>query len=305
MAVILFVVPDGNDYAKVTIDKHERLNSAQGSKVVFVGGSNLAYGLDSPSVEQALGRPVVNMGMNAYLGARFLLEEVAGALKAGDTVVLSFENEMFRVQSEFDAVDGRNTDIFMMVKTRPASWRFLPSGSQRQVLTAAPEVLQLKTLRILGDLAHWGREPKLLDRIETREGFNAHGDLVSHVGVAWPEPLDAGTNLAAYPLDPRIPVLLREFRTRLATQQVQVFLLPPPLPRGYYKAQQTAVEATKRELDRSVPGLRIAEPERYVFAESCFFDDIHHLTGECRIERTQLVIEDLRAALSAATRPPP
>jgi len=303
MGLILFVAPDGNDYAKVTIDKHERLESAQGSKLVFVGGSNLAYGLDSPSVEKALGHQVVNMGMNAYLGARFLLEEVAGSLKAGDTVVLSFENEMFRVQSEFDAVDGRGTDIFMMVKTRPASWRFLPSGLQRQVLAAAPEALQRKTLRMLGDLAHWGREPKLLDRIETRAGFNSHGDLVSHVGVAWSEPLDAGTNLAACPLDPRIPVLLREFRTRLEKRQVRVFLLPPPIPRGYYNAQQTAVEATKRELDRSVPGLRIAEPERYVFAESCFFDDIHHLTGECRLDRTRLVIEDLRTALGATTRP--
>lgn len=301
MAVILFVVPDGNDYAKVTLDKHTRLNAAQSPKLVFVGGSNLAYGLDSPSVERALGLHVANMGMNAYLGVHFVLEEVAASLKPGDVVVLSLENEMFRVQGEFDAANGRGTDVFMMVKTRPASWNFLPSLLQREVLAAVPEVVQRKTLRVLGDLAHPGREPSLMDRIETRGGFNAHGDLVSHIGVHWPEPLGAGTNLSACPLDARVPPILREFRERLKPRQVQVFLLPPPIPKGYYAAQQAPIEATKHAIDAAVPGLRIAEPSRYAFEESCFFDDIHHLTGECRMDRTKLVIDDLRTALGRTT----
>ena len=298
MAAILFVVPDGNDYAKVTLDKHARLDAAQSPKIVFVGGSNLAYGLDSPSVERALGRQVANMGMNAYLGVSFMLEEVAPALKPGDTVVLSLENEMFRVQGDFDAADGRGTDVFMMVKTRPASWAYVAETSQRQVLAALPEVVQRKTQRVLGDLVHFGREPKLMDRIETRGAFNSHGDLVSHIGVHWPEPLDPGTNLVACPLDPRVPPLLRRFQDRFQQRQVRVLLLPPPIPKGYYDAQRTAIEATKQAVDAAAPGLRIAEPARYVFPESCFFDDIHHLTGECRLDRTNLVIEDLRAKLS-------
>jgi hypothetical protein len=300
MAAILFVVPDGNDYAEVTLDKHARLATAKGPKIVFVGGSNLAYGLDSPSVERALGREVANMGMNAYLGLNFVLEEVAGALKPGDTVVLSLENEMFRVQRDFDAADGRGTDVFMMVKTRPASWAYVPETAQRRVIAALPEVVQRKTQRVLGDLVRFGREPKLMDRIETRAAFNSYGDLVSHIGVHWPEPLGPGTDLAACPLDARIAPLLRAFRDRFEKQQVRVLLLPPPVPKGYFEAQRAAIEATKRAIDEGVPGLRIADPSRYIFPESCFFDDIHHLTGECRLERTKLVIEDLQSALGAA-----
>ena len=153
----------------------------------------------------------------------------------------------------------------------------------------------------MGDLVHWGREPKLLDRIETRGGFNAYGDIVSHIGVTWPDPLDAGTNLLACPLDPRVPTLLREFKERLEKQQVRVLLLPPPIPKNYYQAQQSAIEATKRAIDEAAPGLRIADPSRYVFPESCFFDDIHHLNGECRLQRTALLIEDVRTALAATS----
>ncbi len=73
------------------------------------------------------------------------------------------------------------------------------------------------------------------------------------------------------------------------------------MPRNYYQAQVAAVDAAAREIDEALPGLRLEQPSRYVFPESCFFDDVHHLTGECRLERTNLVIEDLRSVLGAAS----
>ena len=246
MGFILFVLPDGNDYAKATLDKHHRLDSLPSPKLVFVGGSNLAYGLDSERVERAFGMPVVNMGMNAYFGLRFLLDEVIPSLKARDVLVLSLEAEMFRVQDQFNAADGRNTDLLMMVKTRPASLAYVPWPLRRRILEAIPEAVQLKTVRILGDLLHGGRAPKLLDKIESRAGFNAHGDLISHIGVEWSQPLDPGTNLVACPLDPRIPALLRESREQLEKRQVRLILLPAPMPRTYYQAQVAAVDAAAR-----------------------------------------------------------
>jgi hypothetical protein len=302
MAFVLFVIPDGNDYAQVTLDKHRRLDAAPGPKLVFVGGSNLAYGIDSAQVERALHRHVVNMGMNAYLGLRFLLNEVEPSLRSGDVVALSLEHELFRVQGEFDAVSGRDTDILMMLKTRPASFAYVAPAQRGAVAAAVPEVVQRKSLRVLGDLVHFGRAPKLMDTIETRAGFNELGDLVSHLGLVWPEPRDDGTNLLACPLDARVPGLLKDFRAQLAKRGVRVLLLPPPLPRSYFDKQREAIEATRRSVDAAAPGLGIAEPSRYVFADTCFFDDIHHLTGICRTERTALVIDDLRMALEASAR---
>lgn len=301
MAFILLVVPDGNDYAQVTLDKHERLDKLTGPKLVFVGGSNLAYGLDSPTVERALGRAVVNMGMNAYFGVRFMLEEVAPSLRAGDVVVLSLENEMFRVQDQFDAADGRNTDLLMMVKTRPASLAYVPWPLRRRIVAAIPEAVQRKTLRVLGDVVRSDREPKLMDKIESRAGFNAHGDLVSHIGMTWAEPLDRPPDLSSLPLEPRVFTLLHDFRERLDKQGVRLVFVPPPMPQQYYDAHVSSVQSAASALDRAVPGLRLAPQSRYVFPESCFFDDIHHLTGECRLVRTERVIEDLRSTLETAT----
>ena len=66
-------IPDNSLFA--SIDKHQRLSSIQESKVVLVGGSNLPFGIKSPLIEEALGMPVVNMGLHAGLGMNFILSD--------------------------------------------------------------------------------------------------------------------------------------------------------------------------------------------------------------------------------------
>src|SRR5688500_9034323 len=64
IAGVVFLVPEGNDYGLATVLKHDRLARDVPRKIVFIGGSNLAFGMDSGMVEKATGLPVVNMGMN-------------------------------------------------------------------------------------------------------------------------------------------------------------------------------------------------------------------------------------------------
>src|SRR5688572_19607287 len=76
MALFVLVVPEVNDYHRASVTKHQRLSALPSPKIVLAGGSNLAFGIDSQMIEKATGRKVVNMGMDGYLGARFLLAEV-------------------------------------------------------------------------------------------------------------------------------------------------------------------------------------------------------------------------------------
>ena len=54
----------------------KRLKSIDGPKVVLIGNSNVAFGVDSALIEDALGMPVVNMGLSAEFG-NDLLERIA------------------------------------------------------------------------------------------------------------------------------------------------------------------------------------------------------------------------------------
>lgn len=306
MLALLVGLPDGNDFAGATLDKHARLQAQDGPKVVFVGGSNLAFGLDSAAVEQALGVPVVNMGMNAWLGLRFMLNEVRGALRPGDTVVVALEYEAWFLPGAFDGVEGAGPDQLMLLKVRPASSAYL--GSTTQVLGVAraiPYAAQQKTLRLLeaGLDRLQGQSPvlSLIERVETRGGFNRHGDLVSHLGVAWPHPLEPGIDLSRKQPDPRVLDLLREFHREMAAQGVTVLVVPPPAPESYYQQHRAAIDALFAHLRQGGPA-GVPDAGRYAFPIARFFDNFNHLDAEGRALRTRQVIRDIGPLMPDAAR---
>jgi hypothetical protein len=63
-----------NSFVGVLDEKVERLASIEGKKIVVVGGSSVAFGLDSALMEEYLGMPVVNFGLYAAIGTKAMLE---------------------------------------------------------------------------------------------------------------------------------------------------------------------------------------------------------------------------------------
>src|SRR5258708_4132609 len=79
--IILFLLPalrDPNDYLGASAEKEKRENSISRPKIILVGGSNLAFGINSEIIEKEFKMPVVNMGLHAGLGLEFTLNEAIG-----------------------------------------------------------------------------------------------------------------------------------------------------------------------------------------------------------------------------------
>ena len=55
-------------------NKHTRLKSITEEKIVLIGGSSLAFGLDSKKLEEYVGKPVVNYGLYATIGTKAMLD---------------------------------------------------------------------------------------------------------------------------------------------------------------------------------------------------------------------------------------
>src|SRR5436190_21804250 len=83
------------DYLGAARSKQERLHHLGSPKVVVIGGSNAAFGIDSETLERGLCKPVVNMGLHAALGFRYMTAEVVDQLGAGDVVIVTLENSNF------------------------------------------------------------------------------------------------------------------------------------------------------------------------------------------------------------------
>ena len=93
-------------------EKYGRLNSLEGEKIVVVGGSSVAFGLDSAALEREVGMPVVNFGLYANLGTKLMLDLSRSGIGEGDIIVLAPEmNDQtlslyFNSETTMQALDG-------------------------------------------------------------------------------------------------------------------------------------------------------------------------------------------------------
>lgn len=97
-----------NAFPAVLIDKHEYANSISSPKIVLIGGSNVAFGINSALLSKRTNLPVVNMALLAPLGIHFILSDAAKYINNGDIVIMSFEYDIAvkgDIESQLYAVD--------------------------------------------------------------------------------------------------------------------------------------------------------------------------------------------------------
>ena len=77
------------------IDKIQLLETAQSPRIILIGGSNLSFGIDSSLIEEELGYNLVNTGIHATIGLKFMMDSVIDHVRPGDIVVLIPEYSQF------------------------------------------------------------------------------------------------------------------------------------------------------------------------------------------------------------------
>ena len=93
-------------------EKYRLLSETEEPKIVVIGGSSVAFGLDSPMVEKHLGMPTVNFGLYANLGTKLMLDLSRSGIGSGDIVVIAPEiNDQtlslyFNQETAMQALDG-------------------------------------------------------------------------------------------------------------------------------------------------------------------------------------------------------
>ncbi len=281
-----------NSYMAVIRDKMHRLARLPSPKLVLVGGSNMAFGMDTPQLERSLGLPAVNMGLHAGLGVGLPLRLIRPHLKQGDVVVLSFEYECLTGST---ARQGSQA-LHLIEHHRPALW-YVPPSKGKAVLDEAHLIAggwaRTALRRITGDpRTHWRGA-------YCRQAFNPEGDAVHHrrYGSAWrrtqPGPDEEGILITPVPIiTPRQRGLraagreLQDF-VRYAEQRGAVVLYSfPPQPAENLELSRDYMD-TYYDAVAACDGLIILDrPDTVAYEWADFFDTVYHLTRSGAVKRT-------------------
>lgn len=282
----------GNEYWAATVDKHARLAATPAPRLVLVGDSNLAFGIRSERLEQALGRPVVNMAMAGNWQPEWALREVEDALRPGDWVVLSFAPDWWDMTSP-----PHMPKVYTLARVRPAALLDYDDWETVQVLLdeglriSGPigAALFRRLAGVTGDTRY--RTPPY-----TRDSFNGYGDVTGHHVAARRQP----------PRD--VPVMdfetyqgffdgLDAWARAREAEGVRVVYTPPPVAESHYERNRDLLGRLDALLRRETSIPLTHRQSEMLYPEADIFDSAYHLTEEASARRTDELAEALQRLL--------
>lgn len=295
---VVFVGPS-NHYIAAVKDKERLLASAPSPRLILVGGSNLAFGVDSSRLQAGLGDQykVVNMGLHAGLGLDFILAETLAEVRKGDVVVLSPEYAILW----FDA--PQPVELAQAIYHRPQAWRNVPADKRLWLLGAAAVEAPGPMLHELASSVAYKIVPSISSRrqhVYYRDAFNPYGDNVA----AWDLPGALSVPKDASPENPSLERMrsslraMERFAQHSEGRGAQVAFSFPPVPEYWWELNQQDVYLTQRMLASETGLTVIGAPDREVYAEADFFDSADHLRGSAVHRRTQQMLSALEQWLS-------
>lgn len=95
IAIFIILPKDDSNYMASLIDKHNLLKQENEERIIFVGGSNLAFGLDSQEIQKYTNKRVINTALHAGIGLKFMIRDIEPFLKTGDVVIIVPEYSHF------------------------------------------------------------------------------------------------------------------------------------------------------------------------------------------------------------------
>jgi hypothetical protein len=284
--------PAYDGYLTASVRKHERLERLAAPRIVFVGGSATAFGVDSPRVERELGRPVVNMGLYFPLGLEFMLNEVREDLRPGDVVVISPEYPLLFFDASADSLK-------QLLAVHPRALRWLGPGQVRSYLDQVHKPLGASARRALVEWLR-GPEPAAPSRPPySLDSFNDQGDVVAHHGMQGRE-IGRNPNVPGTPDDPRFRghlERLRRFDRECRSRGISCFLSYPAVVQEGLEGRRAAFDAVTRSLEEDLPMAKLHGPEEMIFPAALFFDTEEHLSYEGKERRTRVLIDALKSRL--------
>lgn len=270
-----------SDYMAAIIDKHRQAENIRSPKIIFAGGSNLAFSINSNLLEKEIGLPVINMGLHAGLGLSFILNELKFTAHEDDIIFFSVEYFM-ETNGAYDL--KKNAEYFY-----PPSQNFFISNYSLE----AKEYIRNKQQILQNIISHNNRNIDDDDTtIYSRKSFNDKGDITSHLNKISYASLGGFTNFTNKSWEGIIE--LNSFSEYAKQKKINSFFLFPTYSLSAFNKNYRAIKLLEEDLRKLLDIEILGTSIDFAYPDSLFFDSIYHLNKEGREKRTRALIEIIK-----------
>lgn len=247
------------------------------------------YGLDSALIEKELKMPVINLGLHAGLGLRFILTDISNEIRSNDIIMLSPEYQFFLDKS---STYGEYSLMQALFVVYPEGFKKLDFMQSLHLITFLPQVV-INKLRfsILAYLRKSLNIPQPLD-YAYRDGFNQYGDYIKHLNQDYrgspPIPYDnrkSEVNMVSIKF-------ANEFYKMVLSKGAKMYMIHPPYQKRAYEMNDTILTKLNEEFNHSLKIPIISKAKDYLFEDNFLLDSPYHLNKVGREIRTRRVIQD-------------
>lgn len=295
VGAIIFATPPVYDdtFVGELQEKYERLKGIEERKIVVVGGSSVAFGLDSEMMESELGCKTVNFGLYADLGTKLMMDLSRSQVHEGDVFILAPElsrqtlSLYLNGETTLQAMDGK----YSMLKSSDsedyetyigASWK-MAAGKLNYLLS--------------------GKRPQNSGAYK-KENFNQYGDNIYDrpynelSGYGSPINLD-------FPIDFSDNVTtdyeafieyVNEYTEFMRSKGAEVYFSFPPMNELAVSAEsgESVIAEFYRNLCLCLDCKVISNINDYILDDGYFFDSEFHLNNSGVTVRTVTLIDDIK-----------
>lgn len=271
------------NYQASLLDKVERLQSIEEPKIVLIGNSNVSFGMDSKQIEEAIGMPVVNMGLHAGMGNAFHENMVKYGVSKGDIVILC--------HTAFDD-DGPIPDTSLAwgtIEMHKELWTMIKLIDIPSMARAYPDYFK-------DSLIYWMEGSLDNTAVDTtsysRSSFNEYGDIVNRFENTYKFKSDS---VRVPSISKKCVRRINKLNAYINKQGATLLIAGYPIGYGEYTPAAELYDEFENELRDAMDCDVISHYTDYFIPYDKFYDTKFHLTDEGVDIRTKQLISDIKS----------
>ena len=247
----------------------EKIKNYDQQKIIFIGGSNVGFGISSKMIEDSLGIKTFNIGVHGDIGIKKWINDISKNLKSNDIVIFSPEYRNFDLNNYGrgkNYVQFINNFGVLEIRSFRAFYHYLEHIRRKIFYSSDP-------MKLKYDI-NW---------------FNENGDVIGHYN----EPMKYKLITEFSGGSPENSVL-KNLKSYIESKLggISYFIIPP----ATHELRFTLEEEI--ELNNN---LQKIFKEKYplsinssTFKSKCFYDTQYHLNYHCAKKRTKMILDFLK-----------